>query len=61
MKRAHAVAEAIGIGFDSHTLKTGVVEFIKLKRPVARYDVVTGEMRVFKQGKGAEKDDRGNR
>ena len=47
MKDAHQAADELHIDYDSHTLKPGIVEFLKDKQPVARYDIVTGEIRVL--------------
>ena len=44
IKDAHQTADELHIDYDSHTLKSLVVEFLKDKRPVARYDIVTGKI-----------------
>jgi len=45
MKKAHRAADAIGLDYDSHTLKPLVVEFLKNKKTVARYDVEKEEIK----------------
>lgn len=42
MKDAHQAADDLHIDYDSHTLRSSVVEFMKDKILVARYDIVTG-------------------
>jgi len=43
-KKAHRAADIIGLDYDSHTLKPLIVEFLRDKKSVAKYDVITGEI-----------------
>ena len=47
IKEAHQAADNIGLNRDSFTLKPLVVEFIKLKETIARYDIKTGRIAVI--------------
>ena len=46
MKDAHQAADELHIDYDSHTLKPSVVEFLKDKQLVARYDIIRGKINV---------------
>ena len=47
MKDAHQAADELHINYDSHTLRSSTVEFLKDKILMARYDVVTGRMMIL--------------